>query len=78
MTATLADDLFRCNSVNENVLIAIKASLNFAPNGPINNIPTLVQKMVWCGPGNKPLSEQIVTQFTDAYMRHQEEMAPSM
>ena len=27
------------------------------PNGPINNIPTLVQIMAWRRPGDKPLSE---------------------
>ena len=43
--------------VNENVWIPIKISLKFVPKGPINNIPALVQIMVWYRPGNKPLSE---------------------
>ena len=32
-------------------------SLKFIPEGPINNIPALVQKMAWHWPGDKPLSE---------------------
>ena len=36
------DDIFKCIFVNENVLISIKISLKFVPNGQINNIPALV------------------------------------
>ena len=43
--------------LNENVRISIKISLKFAPKGPINNIPALVQIMAWRRPGDKPLSE---------------------
>ena len=32
----------------------------FVPKGPIDNIPTLVQKMVWRPPGDKPLSETMM------------------
>ena len=39
------------------VWILIKISLNSVPRGPINDIPALVQIMVWCWPGGKPLSE---------------------
>ena len=35
----------------------IKISLKFAPKGPTNNIPALVQIMAWRRPGDKPLSE---------------------
>ena len=56
----LADDIFKCIFMNENVLISIKISLKFIPMGPINNIPTLVQIMAWCRPGDKPLSEPII------------------
>ena len=42
MAATLADDTFKCNFVNENILISIKVSLKFVPKGPINNMPALV------------------------------------
>ena len=46
--------------LNENVWISIKTSLRFAPRGPINNIPALVQMMAWCRPGDKPLSVPMV------------------
>ena len=44
--------------------ILIKISLKFVPKGPIDNNPALVQI------GNKPLSEPMLTRFTDAYMWH--------
>ena len=65
-----ADDTFNRIFVNENIGIFIKFSLKFVPKGPINNIPTLVQIMAWRPPGNKPLSEPMMTKFNDAYMRH--------
>ena len=34
--------------------------LKFVPNGPINNIPSLVQIMAWRRPGDKPLSEPVL------------------
>ena len=40
-------------------------SLKFVPNGPIENNP-VSGKMI----SDKPLSEPILTRFTDAYMRH--------
>ena len=82
----LADDKFRCIFLNENVWISIKISLKFVPDGLMNNIPALVQIMAWCRSGNKPLfepmmvclpthicvtlPEPMLTQFTDAYIRH--------
>ena len=51
-----ADDIFKWIFLNENVWISIKISLKFVPQGPINNIPALVQIMAWCRPGDKPLS----------------------
>ena len=38
----------------------LKISLKFAPKGPINNIPALVQIMAWRLSGNEPLSEPIM------------------
>ena len=35
-------------------------SLKFVPQGPINNIPALVQIMAWRRPGDKPLPEPMV------------------
>ena len=54
------DDIFKCIFLNENVLISIKISLKFVPNGPINKIPALVQIMAWRRPGDKPLSEPMM------------------
>ena len=51
-----ADDIFKCIFLNENVWLPIKISLKFVPQGPIKNIPALVQIMAWRRPGDKPLS----------------------
>ena len=53
----------------QKVLFLIPLSLKFVPNVPIDNKSALVQVMVWRQIGDKPLSEPILTQFTDAYMR---------
>ena len=58
-----ADDVFKCNFVNENVWIPIKISLKFVPKGPINNILSLVQIMAWRRPGDKPLSEPMMVRL---------------
>ena len=42
MAAILADDIFKCIFLNENVRIPIRISLKFVPRGPINNIQALV------------------------------------
>ena len=57
-----ADNIFKCIFLNENVWIPIKTSL-FVPEGPINNIPTLVQIMAWRQPGDKPLSEPMMVRL---------------
>ena len=55
-----ADNIFKRIFLHENVRISIWISQNFVPKGPINNIPTLVQIMAWCRPGDKPLSEAML------------------
>ena len=70
MAAILADYIFKCIFLNENVWISGKISLKFVPKGPINNIPALVEIMAWRQSGDKPLSEPMLAQFNDAYMRH--------
>ena len=55
-----ADDTFKSIFVYENVRILIEFSLKFVPNGPINNIPALVQIMAWRRPGDKPLCEPML------------------
>ena len=69
-----ADDIFKCNFLNESVWIPIKSSLKFVPQGPVNNIPALVQIMFWRWTGERPLSEPMMTHFSDAYMRHSASM----
>ena len=64
------DDIFKCIILNENVYIAINIWLKFVPKCPINNIPALFQIMAWRRPSDKPLSEPMLSHFTDAYMRH--------
>ena len=59
-----ADDIFKCIFLNENVWISIKISLKFAPKGPINIIPALVQIMAWRRLGDKPLSEPMIVCLT--------------
>ena len=54
------EDILKGIFLNENISILIKISLKFVPKGPINNIPTLVQIMAWCWPGNKPLTEPLM------------------
>ena len=55
-----ADDIFKCIFLNENIWISIKISLKFVPKDQIDNIPALVQIMVWRRPGDKPLFEPMV------------------
>ena len=61
MAAILADDIFKCILLNENYIIPIQISLKFVPRSPIDNKSSLVQVMAW---------RRMMTQFTDAYMRH--------
>ena len=72
-----ADNIFSYIFVNEKFCILIKISLHLVPKGPMDNIPALVQIMAWHRIGDKPLSEPMLTRFTDAYMRHKGEMSKS-
>ena len=60
MAAVLADDIFRHIFFNEPVYILLKISSKFVVNGPINNIPALVQIMARRRTGDKPLSEPMM------------------
>ena len=73
MAAILADDIFGRSFVNGKFCILIKNSLKLVPKVPIDNNPALVWMMAWRRIGDKPLSEPVLTRFTDAYMRHYEE-----
>ena len=70
MAAILADHIFKYIFLNENDIIPIQISLKFVPRSPINDMTALVEVMAWCQTGDKPLSESMLTQFTDTYMRH--------
>ena len=70
MADTFGDNIFKCIFLNENVRIFIQISLKFVPMGSNDNKSALVQVMAWRRTGDKPLPEQMLTQFTDAYMRH--------
>ena len=69
------DDIFKCIFLNENAWISLKISLKFVPKVRIDNIPALVQIMAWHRPGDKPLSEPMMAQFNEAYMRHSASMS---
>ena len=58
-----ADNICKCILLNENIWIPIKMSLKFVPQGPINNIPALVQIVAWRRPGEKPLSGPMVVRL---------------
>ena len=60
-----ADDMFKSIFLNEN-----KISLKYVPWGLIDNISALVQVMAWRRWCDMPLAEPMLTQVTDAYMRH--------
>ena len=69
------DHIFKCIFLNENIRISIQILLKFVPKGPIDNKQALVEVMACRLFGTKPLPEPILTRFTDAYMRHKEEMS---
>ena len=58
-----ADDTFKRIFFNENVRISLKIPLKFVPKVRINNIPTLVQIMVWRRLGGKPLFEPMMVRL---------------
>ena len=70
MDTILADDNFKCIFLNENDGIAIRISMKLVPIIPTDNNPTLVQAVAWHRTGNTSLHELLLTQFTDAKMRH--------
>ena len=47
----------------------------YFPGTPIDNKPALVQVMARRRTSDKPFPELTLTQFTDAYMRHEREMS---
>ena len=59
----------------ENIWNSIKISLTFVPKIPFANKPALVQMMAWRLIGDNPLSEPMMTYYTDAWMRHSASMS---
>ena len=55
-----ANDISKCIFLNENVWVLLKNSLKFFPTFRINIIPSLVQKMAWRRPRDKPISEPMM------------------
>ena len=65
----ITDDIFK-SIFNESAWISITISLKFVPKGPIDYKLALVQEVAWHRTDEKPLPESMLTQFTDAYIRH--------
>ena len=70
MDTIFAGDIMECIFMNETFCIYIRISLKFVPKVPIDNEAALVEVMAWHQTDMKPLPEPMLTQFTDAYMRH--------
>ena len=70
MAAILADDIFKHIFFNQNIRISIQILLKCVPLSLIDNTSALVQVMAWRRVDDNPLPEAMMTQFTDAYMRH--------
>ena len=61
---------FKCIFLYKNDRIPIWISMKFVPRCPIDNITAFVQLMAWRRPGDKPITEPMLTHFIDAYMGH--------
>ena len=75
MAIILTDDIVKCISLNENNRNPIQISQKFVSSSPIDNMPALVKVMAWHRTGDKELSEPMLTQSTDTYIRHCGEMS---
>ena len=73
--AAIYQTIFSKEFFNENVWISINISLKFVPEGPINNIPALVHIMAWRGQGDRSLSQLMMAEVCDTYMRHSASMS---
>ena len=61
-----ADDILICIFYG-NGYISIKISQKYVPDGPINNIPALVQITAWCRLGDEPLSETMMVRLPTSF-----------
>ena len=62
------DDIFKWIFFNENCFILLQISIKCVCNGPIDNNSALVQIMARRPTGDKPLSEPMLTLFSNTYM----------
>ena len=65
-----ADVIFKCIFIHEKFCILIWIPLKFVLKGSVDYKSALVQVMAWNQTDNKPLSELMLTQFTDTYIWH--------
>ena len=65
-----ADYIFKYISWNENFWISNKISFRYVSKGAVDIMSAFVKIMVSCRTGDKPLSDPMMTQFTDEYMHH--------
>ena len=70
MAVILADNIFKDIFLNQKFCFLINILLKFVPHGPIYNNPALVLIMACRRISDEPLSEPMLTQLIDAYMRH--------
>ena len=66
----IGDDIIKWIPFNKNVWISIRISMKPVPEGPTDNKSAWVEVMALGRTGDKPLRQPMLTQFTDAYMRH--------
>ena len=65
----ITEDIFK-SIFNESVWISITISPKFFLKGPIDFKSALVRVVAWHRTNEKRLPESMLTQFTDAYIRH--------
>ena len=70
MAAILADGIFKSIFLNGNDSIPIQISMKCVRCSPTDNKLALVEVMAWRRTGDKPFTEPMLVQFTDAHMRH--------
>ena len=66
-----ANNIFQCIFLKEKFCVLSQVPLKFIPKDQVDNKSSLVQVMAWCQKGTKPLSEPMMTLFTDLYRPHQ-------
>ena len=69
------DYIFKCIFINAKFFILLTIPLKIVPRGLIDNKSALVQAMACHWTDDNPLSELVLTQFIDAYMRLSGEMS---